>query len=105
MNDLSNALRVFDHRLDCQCGHCVAVSRVEALETHAQDEYRRGWQDGHEAAEDNNLARAMSAEHHVELLQALLREYGRHAEGCSAPFGYPCKCGWDRESAALRPEE
>lgn len=26
-----------------------------------------------------------------------LRDYGRHAEGCSAAFGdYKCKCGWDK---------
>lgn len=44
----------------------------------------------------------------VARLRADLREYGRHAEGCSAAFNrevpdpneppgleYPCKCGWD----------
>lgn len=36
----------------------------------------------------------------VETLTGLLSEYGRHAEGCSAPYGYRCRCGWDRESAA-----
>lgn len=36
-----------------------------------------------------------------ELLKKLdiQREYMRHSEGCSAPFGYPCKCGLD---AALK---
>lgn len=24
-----------------------------------------------------------------------LRDFGRHNEGCSAPYGWPCKCGWD----------
>lgn len=27
-------------------------------------------------------------------LRAALRDYGRCNEGCSGPFGHPCKCGW-----------
>ena len=47
-------------------------------------------------------------------LRALLREYGRHAEGCSAQFNEPsgvpvkppghqyrCRCGWDEAKTAL----
>ena len=30
-----------------------------------------------------------------ELKQDLL-EFGRHSEGCSAPYSYPCRCGWDK---------
>ena len=47
-------------------------------------------------------------------LRALLREYGRHAEGCSAEFNEPsgvpvkppghqyrCRCGWDEARKEL----
>jgi hypothetical protein len=35
-------------------------------------------------------------ENEVERLRALLYEYGRHQEGCSAAHGdkYRCRCGW-----------
>jgi len=37
----------------------------------------------------------------LDRLRALLREYGRHQEGCSAVYSVPggaqyrCRCGWD----------
>ena len=38
----------------------------------------------------------------IVALTEALRDYGRHNEGCSGPYGYPCKCGWDSaEIAAL----
>ncbi len=37
----------------------------------------------------------------IEELKQLLIEYGRHSPGCSAPYGYDCRCGWDRERKAL----
>lgn len=35
----------------------------------------------------------------IKELEELLTEYGRHLEGCAAPYDkkYPCRCGWDRE--------
>lgn len=35
-----------------------------------------------------------------EQAEANLREYGRHAEGCSGAFGYRCRCGWDKVAKA-----
>ena len=43
----------------------------------------------------------------VASLRALLREYGRHQEGCSAVYSVPggaqyrCRCGWDVEMAKV----
>jgi len=40
-------------------------------------------------------------------LRALLREYGRHQEGCSAVYSVPggaqyrCRCGWDEAEKGL----
>lgn len=36
----------------------------------------------------------------VEAMVGLL-EYARHDEGCSAPFGYPCKCRYDEVKKEL----
>lgn len=44
----------------------------------------------------------------LEVLEELLTEYGRHAEGCSAAHNdmlglgekpYRCRCGWDQEQS------
>lgn len=37
----------------------------------------------------------------IKALEQLLIEYGRHSSGCSAPYGYDCRCGWDREKKIL----
>ena len=43
----------------------------------------------------------------TDRLRALLREYGRHQEGCSAGYSVPggaqyrCRCGWDEARKEL----
>lgn len=39
----------------------------------------------------------------AEAVEVALREYGRHAKGCSADFGYGCKCGWSNFVATPAP--
>lgn len=63
----------------------LAESRVHVLES--------------EVADWRNQAR--QASERADTLAGALREYGRHAEGCNADLGYPCKCGWDETRDAL----
>lgn len=53
--------------------------------------------------QDADAARLASIRRYLEQARAemeacrqQLREYGRHAQGCSAEFGpgYRCRCGW-----------
>ena len=49
------------------------------------------------------IAQALDAEtERWKKAVADLREYARHSEGCSAPFGFACKCGYDALAATLR---
>lgn len=68
------------------------ISNPTRFRDHAAMEIEIAWQrgayDGQGHAHTENRAL-------VEKLRELLREYGRHSEGCNAAFGsYPCKCGW-----------
>ena len=53
------------------------------------------------------LAQLEQSEAEVASLRALLREYGRHQEGCSAVYSVPggaqyrCRCGWDEARKEL----
>lgn len=59
--------------------------------TEADEGYRQQWRELVRQALDDSGA------------IPLLREYGRHSEGCSAACGpqYRCRCGWSEVEASL----
>jgi len=87
-----NPTTVIDNLLDSLLSiHNSALTECESNADIAQDDIRI--LDEQIAKQDRTIAEQKET-------IAIMREYVRHNHGCSAPYGYPCRCGLDREKVA-----